>query len=645
MAIAGKVSIVPRGEWQSTEVYTKLDLVTFNYNVYLALKESVGIEPTNEEYFMLLIENVVAGNLEDLQNQIDDIILGEISVENSKNSNNLGNQPPTYYATAQSVEDIVSGDTSVGNAVKLSGKDASNYMLKAQTIISSLPNPPTEECDYIVNNGDTSFPYAYGHLEIRKGVCTEPQEWIATYKTTGDDKQIYYNFYHSEREWQGWRNISDGGNATKLGNETAEQWQNKLDNIQSTSKGVLSKVGWYRVAEYEPIIPDGLTGSRANCCDLMIKRNFSNNWNEYHLLRFRSTHNNHEIISLDSKSTVCLVKKIRHTTDSTKSYLEIYYDSSLANTVDIIITSPMDEVGVWKAITPTLTSETVEGVNVTCEYDIPANAKPVTDLDIDNRMGNLPITISILKYAESLVNSVKNGVYNYHLDGVTVDDLPNANHCFDSVTIMVRYDGVTVILWGNSSASDIAVNYLYNSTWSGWKTLATTADLANYLPKTGGRLTGALEGESAINNGYFQIIKNSSSDADYGTKFFDIDKNGNYVALEMSAISKQLYFLDGTSMQNIFHTGIKPSGSYTGNGNATPRTINVCGDTCRFLLVAESQYLVLVGFSGAIAFHLTTKTIKYFTGEAINFSHGDLYMATDDGALNYSGAKYNYQGI
>ena len=74
MAIAGKVSIVPRGEWQSTEVYTRLDLVTFNRNAYLSLKESTGIQPTNTEYWMLLIENVSNTEIEELQTQIDDIV-------------------------------------------------------------------------------------------------------------------------------------------------------------------------------------------------------------------------------------------------------------------------------------------------------------------------------------------------------------------------------------------------------------------------------------------------------------------------------------------------------------------------------------------------------------------------------------------
>ena len=68
MAIAGRVAIVPKGEYFSTITYDKLDLVTFNNDTYIAKKASTGIEPTNEEYWMLILDNVVAEELENIIN-------------------------------------------------------------------------------------------------------------------------------------------------------------------------------------------------------------------------------------------------------------------------------------------------------------------------------------------------------------------------------------------------------------------------------------------------------------------------------------------------------------------------------------------------------------------------------------------------
>ena len=87
MAIAGRVAIVPKGEYSNEVTYDKLDLVMYNNDAYIAKKTSTGIEPTNEEYWMLILNNVVA---EDLEN-------------------------------------IINGTTAVGNALKLNGLTAEEF--------------------------------------------------------------------------------------------------------------------------------------------------------------------------------------------------------------------------------------------------------------------------------------------------------------------------------------------------------------------------------------------------------------------------------------------------------------------------------------------------------------------------------------
>ena len=100
MAIAGKVAITPGGEWSVTVAYDKLVVVTYNNNVYLSTKPSTGVEPTDTEHWMLLVENV----------------------------------------TQEQYDAIINGTTPVGNANKLGGKGASEYALESDTMKQAYLN-------------------------------------------------------------------------------------------------------------------------------------------------------------------------------------------------------------------------------------------------------------------------------------------------------------------------------------------------------------------------------------------------------------------------------------------------------------------------------------------------------------------------
>lgn len=55
-AIAGRVSIVPKGEWDTETTYQRLDLVTYNGRAYLAKRTSIGYEPIDGDDWMFLFE-------------------------------------------------------------------------------------------------------------------------------------------------------------------------------------------------------------------------------------------------------------------------------------------------------------------------------------------------------------------------------------------------------------------------------------------------------------------------------------------------------------------------------------------------------------------------------------------------------------
>lgn len=57
MAIAGRVAIVPKGDWSADATYKRLDAVKYNNGLFIAKKEvSVGILPTNIEYWMKALD-------------------------------------------------------------------------------------------------------------------------------------------------------------------------------------------------------------------------------------------------------------------------------------------------------------------------------------------------------------------------------------------------------------------------------------------------------------------------------------------------------------------------------------------------------------------------------------------------------------
>lgn len=66
---AGRILIIPRGDWDNQEEYKMLDLVRHGRTIYLAKKTSTNIEPgtdNNEEYWFKFYEP--SGDLDDKAN-------------------------------------------------------------------------------------------------------------------------------------------------------------------------------------------------------------------------------------------------------------------------------------------------------------------------------------------------------------------------------------------------------------------------------------------------------------------------------------------------------------------------------------------------------------------------------------------------
>jgi hypothetical protein len=166
----------------------------------------------------------------------------------------------------------------------------------------------------------------------------------------------------------------------RLFDSAVKKLQGNIDNIQTTSRATLSTAGWYRVAEYKGIA-NSVGGYYTNGCELIIRRISQATYGEMHVIRLMSIGSEQKFVSESDISGGHRFTKCRYTYEGTAAYLEVYYSYSEPNGVHFTVVGGVDSHYCWQAITPTLTSENVDGVTVTTTYDIPANASPVTETD------------------------------------------------------------------------------------------------------------------------------------------------------------------------------------------------------------------------------------------------------------------------
>lgn len=229
---------------------------------------------------------------------------------------------------------------------------------------------------------------------------------------------------------------------------------------------------------------------------------------------------------------------------------------------------------------------------------------------------------------------VEVGVNNYTLGGTyyTANDLPSGDYVFSMATIFKRSDtDISVIVWGYRNLLPIINNYAAN-TWTDWDTFTTTADLAKYLPLSGG----------TVGNGsrsYPLVIRGSSlySLIDYMNDANDV----RWGSLGFAGAEVPVFLTeDRTNAYLLLHTGNKPSGTYTGNGDATAREIktNGIGNT---LKISSTQGTVIL--TDGLGVKFTTSGVNSVLNTTGYFTNGLITLKTTDDALNKSGVTYKWE--
>lgn len=178
------------------------------------------------------------------------------------------------------------------------------------------------------------------------------------------------------------------GDSKKLGGETKNEWQTKLDRISTQYIREFDTIGWYRIAEFTNYNNNAnYTGALADSVEIHIKRGWGSRDGEHHIIQFLNLRNKKEFKSLVAFAYSRMLTKIRHVYDATnkKMYIDVYYRFAESNNIYIELVHPMNgynAVDYWRAIPPILVNGTVEGETVTTEYAFPTSAMPATSEDL-----------------------------------------------------------------------------------------------------------------------------------------------------------------------------------------------------------------------------------------------------------------------
>lgn len=136
--------------------------------------------------------------------------------------------------------------------------------------------------------------------------------------------------------------------------------------------------GWYRIAKYDcsnESTTHSVLGASTNSCEIIIKRAYSNNNNEFHHIRFVNVYNRSKFEPVLNMSNSHLIKTIRHTVDTVNKigYIEIYIGLCQKNVYWIGITDNKDCGKKWEACGWERTESTVDNVTILSSMSIEAN--------------------------------------------------------------------------------------------------------------------------------------------------------------------------------------------------------------------------------------------------------------------------------
>lgn len=170
MAIAGRVAIVPKGDWSANATYKRLDAVTYNNTLYFAKKNvPAGTVTSNTEYWS---RSIVGSAV-----TVDDTI-------SSESTNPVQNKVIKAYVDKEVSENVV---FSTSTSKLLNGSIEAQLVLSNATrnLLNPTLNTKTINGITCTNNGDGTYTF--------NGTATSTSEVIFSFLSDAQGKSFYKN--------------------------------------------------------------------------------------------------------------------------------------------------------------------------------------------------------------------------------------------------------------------------------------------------------------------------------------------------------------------------------------------------------------------------------------------------------------------
>lgn len=173
---------------------------------------------------------------------------------------------------------------------------------------------------------------------------------------------------------------------------------------------------------------------------------------------------------------------------------------------------------------------------------------------------------------------------------------------------------------------------------------ATVVELLNYLSKSGGDISGVVR---IFNHLYVRKSDASSIQINLinanRSLYHEIDANGNYVFYDrtngdriMHSTADGTNTFNGTASENIKYTD-KPTGTYTGNGDATERRI-LTGGIGRVAVVFSTLGIAFLTTNGSWTIS-SSGSIEFEPDNFFFSSKGEIVLKTTNSIVNGSGTR------
>ena len=183
----GIVAMEPMGEYDATVKYEKLNIVTYNGSTYCALGDTLGNEPTNEEYWQLIAKKGDKGDTYLLTEEDKENIKNEIT-ENANSDFNKNVEEKTTAFDNHVTEKTSSFDTNSVNKTNEFNANATSKLEEYNTNANTRINEYNANADGLM----TIAVDARNELERVKNDVLETGEASGNYLTLNDSTMAEY---------------------------------------------------------------------------------------------------------------------------------------------------------------------------------------------------------------------------------------------------------------------------------------------------------------------------------------------------------------------------------------------------------------------------------------------------------------------